>query len=539
MEDIGEQRLVPGLRDSYGGVQAVPGGLEPEVLIALAAALDAGAGLPARPVFSSEASWTRLPGGWPGDVFFVDASAATARAPGGEASLVKLAVLHRHGAGEGLYAPSVPGAPPVLYVPEAGERVRQALVYVVELAQLLSLAHLESVGGREVGGERILVRHGPLVQQLSHYMAPVYAVEEDVAEAALLYAGLGQPLVSRLLRGSRLCGSPGRVSLGLLALRLLEEMARVAEEHRGRVVFAGVVEDTSRSRLLAASLLAEALQALVAGAAPVTVQQLGHLLVSTLSRWVAAADYGCLAAVGWWPSLSRLSPEAVTRELLAPLNSELQIRFSGGLGAGAVPRLSVLEAAASSSGSMPDITDSELLYSLVYLEAPSCRRGPCAYTRPRSRAAAAEWAARSLQQRSDMLGCHPGLGVEPARRVLYSYLLPEAPPGCRSLASAASRLGISVADAASLVQVPPAVRVEWMTPVEPRLLSGLLSSLYWASRLVAYGYPPQLLVVDKASRVTWWEVASLEQLAEELGRRRQPYRGFLRGWQRRSAAITA
>ena len=479
-------------------------------------------------------------------MFFVDASAATASAAGGEASLVKLAVLHRRPGGgwERLYAPLVrgAGAPPVLYIP-GGERVRQAVVYVVELAALLALARAGSVEGQRLGERRVLIRHGPLVQQLAHYYSRVYDVEEEVAEAALRYAGLGPGETSRLIRMSKPRDTRGVVNLGFLASALLAEIARAAGESRGRLLFAGVVENTSRSRVLVTDILAEATLEAAKIYRPMTPSDLGHALAGLVNLW--AAGYGgrhnhslqeCLCGA----AAPSPSPDTVAAEYVAPLQAELQSRLGASLLQGQLPSVEDAAAALSSSGAAPDLTDSELLYNLLYLEPCRLLGGsPCIYTWPRSRAQVSVWAALSLRQRSNRLpaGIAPdkleALTAAP-RRVSYTYMLVDEPPGCSSLLQRARALGMSVCSLTDLVHVSPAIRVEWMNPVDESMLWGLLRVLREASRLVLYAYPPQLLVVDRASRVSWAEYRSLEILAEELARRRQPYRGFLRGWEARA-----
>ncbi len=523
-------------------------GIDPWIMVALVAS-EAEAGRVK--VFTRR--WPRLlpAEGWPGgDLFFVDASAVTARRQGGEASLVKLAVLHRRAGGwERLLAPRIAdGAPPVLYL-GGGERLRQAMVYVVELASLLALSRAERLGGARLEGPRILVRHGPLLQQLSHYFSPVYDVDWDTGYAALRYAGLPAPEAASLLNESRAGGA--RINLGLLALRLLGGMAREAGARNTRrsgegLLFAGIVEDTSRSRVLVASLLAEIMVSRALGAggggSRIDTDCLAERLLSRALDWsssyggVHGVDLsGCLCGDN---PLASVAADDVARELVAPILEELRIRFRASLvGAEPLcPPLSLVEAAAASSGAVPDITDSELLYNLVYLGLDP----GAGFTAPRSRSAVAEWAAVSLESKRERLrpAEEPGELAWPARRVLYTYMLPDSPPSCRSLAAKARALGLQACSLSRLVTVAPAVRVEWLTPVDPGLLEGLLSAVYWASKLVLYKYPPQLLVVDAASRVTWSEYAGLERLAEEIARRRRPYSSFLRGWASRGAMLS-
>ena len=518
--------------------------LDPETAVGVVAAWAVGSG---GTVFSQLPRASAPPSGWPGDeVFFVDASAATARAAGGEASLVKLAVLHRRpgsGGWERLYAPVVPGAkaPPVLYAP-GGERVRQALVYVVELASLLALAKAPSIEGEPLGDRRILVRHGPLVQQLAHYYSPVYDVELATAEAALRYAGLDSATASQLVSRSMPRGSPGSVNLGFLMGLLLDSIAWEARSSNGKLLFAGVVEDTSRSRVLVADLLAEATLAVAHHYRPQTPHDLGSALAGMVNSWVAGypGRHGfSLSSCLCGASPPSPSPATAAGEYVAPLESELRTRFNTGLlQAQALPGPSVVAAALASSGALPDMADSELLYNLVYLEDCSALGGsPCCCTAPRSRGAAAEWAHLSLGQRRSRIPTVTSLSqlADAPRLVRYTYMLVEKPPGCLDLIQLAKRLGVSVSvcDLTDFIHVPPAIRVEWMAPVDSATLERLLHALLWASKLVAYAYPSQLLVVDQASRVTFAEYRGLELLAEELAKRRQPYRGFLRGWRSR------
>ncbi len=488
---------------------------------------------------------------WPGDeVFFVDASAATARTAGGEASLVKLAVLHRRpqAAWERLYAPLVggSGAPPVLYVP-GGERIRQAIVYVVELASLLALARSQSLAGEPLGPQRVLIRHGPLVQQLAHYYSTAYDVEQGVAEVALRYAGLDTSLASRLVLRSRPRGASDRVNLGFLMGLLLDQIREETKNSGGSLLFAGVVEDTSRSRVLVADLLAEATLEAAQRYQPSTTRDMGSGVSSLVNGW--AASYRrrrghslseCLCDQSSWPSAD---PMTLAREFISPLQSELVSRFDTGIiQVSTLPPASMAAAALASSGALPDLTDSELLYNLVYFEDCQTLGGPpCLYTAPRSRAAVAEWARVSLGQRKRErlpTGVNEAMLADAPRSVKYSYMLVEKPPDCLELLQKAQKLsGLSACELAGLIDVPPAIRVEWMEPADQAMRDRLLEALRQAARLVVYGYPPQLLVVDRASRVTLSEYLSLEVLVHELARRRQPYRGFLRGWEARDALV--
>ncbi len=526
--------------------------LEPEAALGLVAGLATGAcsSCSQLRVFTPRLGAAAWPPSWPGDeVFFVDASAVTARTAGGEASLVKLAILHRRPSGlwERLYAPAVAGskAPPVLYVPR-GERVRQALVYVVELASLLALARIQSISGAGLGARRVLVRHGPLVQQLAHYYSAAYDVREEEAKAALRYAGLDMSTTLVLVNDSRVTQPLGHVNLGLLASLLLEEIAREAQRSKGNLLFAGVVENTGRSRVLAADLLADATIELTRAYKPQTPQDLASAIAATINQWYASYNQrrgvslqNCLCGAQGATAFQNLSASHVASEYAAPLQSELQTRFNTSLLGGSTAPSDKVAAALSSSNALPDITDSELLYNLVYLEDCSPLGGPpCSYTEPRSRAPVAVWAELSLQQKKNRMPqtLQTTRITAPPRRVHYTYMLVETPPDCIQLMQRGNQLGLgSPCELANLVTVPPAIRVEWMTPASNTMLSQLLTALREASRLVLYGYPPQLLVVDKASRVTWSEYTSLEILAEELAKRRQPYRSFLRGWETRTA----
>jgi len=478
------------------------------------------------------------------DVFFVDAGFLSSA----RASLVKIAVLHRRhhqgGVEERLYTPVVPGGGVLGLYLEIDENLRGALAYVAELAMLLSLATGSAFGGlnkgARVGEKKLLVRHGPLLQQVNIYLSPSFNVDPEVARAVLRYTGLDAGTVGRLLQRSSVCGS-SRVNLGLLATRLLEEMAQVAQQSKGKIAFAGIVEDTSKSKTLLASLLAELLQhalwtaqryyaAAVAGA-------LSSSITQTLSRLVQQLQ-GCWCAGAPGP----LGQGRLLHELVAPVLSTLatRLRWSPASISNPVPRLALLEAAVTHSGVLPDIKDSELLYSLRFLGP--CSGGGCVYTAPRPRGGTAAWTEVTLLVQRRDYGCHgkPGEVAKPLYRVLYSYVLPGEAPDCatiKSIAGSGALNYITPCDLAEAITTVPAVRVEAITSIVWDDFNRLLDWVYWASSILLYGYPAPLLVVDAASRITPQERLGLERLAASLARRRQPYAGFLRGWRSRVSMV--
>lgn len=169
---------------------------------------------------------------------------------------VKLAVVHRVSVGgvveERVVHPLLRGeggAGLPLLVGRGGDRARQAITYIVELGAVYSLLR---------GGCVLVLKHGPLAQQLQQYLRPSYDLDADVLHSALVYSGVERDEADAIVDAARVEG--GMVNAGVAILELLSRIARLAASD-GSVAVAGVTEDVTGSRVLASRLLAEAARA--------------------------------------------------------------------------------------------------------------------------------------------------------------------------------------------------------------------------------------------------------------------------------------
>ena len=478
-------------------------------------------------------------------VVYVDAGSR--EEPSGlDTYLVKLAVLARKHGGRGVWERifhpvmiTKDGALPPVLLGQGSERVKQAAVYVVELASLLAISRRPSlVFGEDTPRRLLLIRHGPLLQMISQYFSRPYVVEVEEARKLLLYAGLERSEASDLVDESHPC-SPrggrdhGLVVLGLLALRILAKLVEGATRREYGV--AGMVEDVSRSRSFVAASIAE----LVASVATSTRSGDTVLLVKSIARGLRdkCMDYymgraqdieKCLC-----PSIDAgqlLDSRTEWEELLININRVLQERFS--LGISSAPR-EYLEAAALWSGSLPDITDSELLYTLYYMGGVDYPATSPLSHRPRLRIVEHYASTNPLIKcwGDELLGLLDKLSV-----LRYQYLAPVKPPSCDELgrAIASKNLSLRPCELAGLYTVPPAIRLEYVDAMP--LVEHARALTVYPARIVLYGYPPQLLVVDRYSRVSMEEALAFHQLASALVERLQPYTGFIRRWESRIAA---
>jgi hypothetical protein len=483
-------------------------------------------------------------------VVYVDAGSRGDRLQGGFYA-VKLALLARRHAGGGGVVESVfhpvpragsGDALPPVYVGAGGERVRQAATYIAELGSLLAVAAGYWSPWRGMGVDEpsrvLLVRHGPLLQMLSQYLSKPYHVEAREAERLLLYSGLDLREASWLLRLSHPCTSPtggpnrNRVVLGLLALHLLDRLV-VEALGRGYGV-AGMVEDVSRSRLLVADAVAELVSSAAAGAGTLADAAAG--IAGGVAR--AYASVRRLLGDCLCPSTDPtpfLLDTAGWSELLASMNATLVERLGGaGILSSPPPSRARLAAAASWSGALPQMSDSELLYTLHYLAG---RGDSYPATPPMEHGARLEIVRYYLEERRE-LSCQKDAALQALQRLerlRYRYLAPTRPPRCQELQAEISSKGLQgvfkPCDLASLVTVPPAVRLEYVEGM--RLSEEAVALTVYPARILVYGYPPQLLVVDRYSRISPAEMAFARELAEALVERLQPYTSFVRGWETR------
>lgn len=460
-----------------------------------------------------------------------------------DAYLVKLAVLarihsRRGGVEERVYHP-VPvtgqGVLPPLFLGRGGERVRQAAVYIVELAAMLAAILEPSMVFWEKPSRILLVRHGPLLQMISHYVSKPYHVGEDEARRLLGYAGLEKSVIDELVEGARSCSSGGRVVLGLLALIILSRL--VGEARRRGIGVAGMVEDVSRSHMLHAAMLARVIADLAArsGGAATLASMAGRAVERCRDYYNAPGNRraldDCLCPTTSPSQL--LGSRSEWDSLLAGLESVLQQRFRVGLRDAGIEEI---EASLGWGGPLPSVSDPELLYTLYYLYDGD--RYPA--TAPLAHAARLKILSYYLSTASP-LSCHRGSealheALRALRTIRYQYIAPVEPPTCKELFSLAARLpGIRPCTLAGLQVVPPAIRLEYVegTGLEEEARALAL----YPARILLYGYPSQLLVVDAYSRISPAELAGFREVAERLVERMQPYTVFIRGWEARVQAI--
>ncbi|BES81670.1 hypothetical protein PABY_12370 [Pyrodictium abyssi] len=369
----------------------------------------------------------------------------------------------------------------------------------------------------------------------------MFDVDRLIVEAVLGYAGLGPGEARELVDEGVLCDASGRVNLGLLLLSVLERLVELGRG--GGFSPAGVVEDVSRSRVLVSGLLAELIWSALPRGGGLTLVEKWALGLFELAQagWLGFLEELRSAGVEPQDCFCGEDPEPVLeglgewRQLVSAVHRELSTRFAvvSPQGPG------VLEAAVYSSGAVPDYGDSELVYGLAYTRPWGS--GAWVVTAPRPRRGLGPWLARSLEEprHRRLVSCR---SLEDLQRrverivgsVRYVYLvpaLPGEPPSCLELARRVR--GLRPCDAAGLVSLPPAVRLEYVEGM--RGWRELLAFLYYSSLVTLYGYPSQLLVVDKASRLHADEAAIVSELLEAMSKRLQPYTSFIRGWESRSA----
>jgi len=438
---------------------------------------------------------------------FVDAGSVGASVAGGDAFVVKLAHVVVGGSFDVLHPVEGSSGVPYLVV-GGGESLRRGLTYLVEVASLLSALD---------GGASYAVRHGPLVQA-SYYLRRGYDVQDDTPlRAALGYAGLDPGLVGEVVYESRLCGGGG-YNVGLAILSVAERLASRAS--RGAVV-AGVVEDTSRSRLLAVDVVWEAARDAMGGGVEGDYLDLGGRLFDAARRGYRELEelHGGLLSEECFcgdlePPTSAAGYDSLAQAVLAAARREGRLEAA------------LLEIPRHLAG----VGDVDLIYWASYTV------GSTEYTRPRKRLGAREAVVEELKsRRAELASCRgdPEDLARPLDSVGYTYMLPERPPTCRGLSGLAGATGLRACELARLVKLPPPVRVEYMeTPSEAELL-GLLAYLHASAELTLYKYPAPLLVADRYSRVTRAEAAAAERLAEAIASRRLPFYTWLRGWARR------
>ena len=398
-----------------------------------------------------------------------------------------------------------PGSEPLdMFVARLPGRAPQAATYVVELAACLAYT----------GQGYVCIKHGPLVRVLNQLLSRAFDVDRETMLSLLRYAGLDSVAAREVLEDSTTCD--GRANMGMAALALLSKL-------EGKPVY-GVVEDTSQSTVLGRRVVAELVSRLWRlGAAVEDVARAVEVLVKS-----ADESHGFSECIG----LEEHTPTSLVEQFLSTLRYEAHTRLNCSLS-----DVECVEAAASlpNATSFLDATDDVLVhaYNLVW--------GPLTATRPLQRGGVALLARDYLESssgRERFTSCRSENVqdvVAVLSRVSYTYVLPGPPPSCRQLAELAGDLGVEPSNLLALVYASPPIRVETLCEGGPRL--EVVAYTYWASTITVYGYPSHLLVVDRASRVGGVEAWLVEELAEKLAARLQPYTVLFRRWRYRRLAL--
>jgi len=407
------------------------------------------------------------------------------------------------------------------------ERLRQAARYIVELARVYALL-------LEAGDEPLLVyKHGPMAELLGVYLNPAYNADDRLYRAALLYAGLDDSTASKLLSAAALPG--GEVNAGLLALELLRGIAEVMASRRASFAV-GVVEDTSTSRLLASTLLAEALyNAARHGLLSFTptfdkaVDDLAQLVergVAEVRRWRG----DCLEPGAW-----SIDARGFASELLSALHSRA-LAWGAGVSTLLVKPERLAAAVYQEASRILESSDMHLVLDAAYLYGLGVT-GP--FADPATRGLARQTLDRAELGPGPTAHAESSLG---ALAHLYSYAAPWPLPSCESLERLSSRLGVSPDLLATLSRVKQPIRVDTVALVgdacraAERLVSAAALAQLAAS-VSAYGLPGGLITADARSRVGFKEALILAELARRLAGRLVPYGVALRHWPRRGATI--
>jgi len=455
--------------------------------------------------------------------YYVDFGALGVRAlrGGSEGFVLKGAVLERCDAGprvrERVLHPVVQvGGSKLSYLPVVGgERLRQAAVYIAELAVTLSLARR---------GRVLVVRHGALLQQIASYFNKVYDLDCDLLEVVLRYGLLGDEEAREIVRESRIKrpGSRGHAcNAGLAILSLLERVKEAASH----ATIAAVAEDLSRTRYL--SLLVAAEAALAYAREP-------GLNASSLLEPAVEEARGCLHHMGLTPQDARYDLARSLEELMASTLDPAASDSSAAVrdAASTLGRDGVVEA--FYRGQLMDrlgvSSDVETLMVYRFLYGP--RDEPATAVHDKGALVYPPVAASMASNRIPEHAEH-AVTEEDARETIsgfkFLYLTPDPTPTCRDLEGVSERLGRHVLEpmaAADLVKVRHPIKLEY---VDSRGDPGkLISHVYTQALATLYGVPAPLIVVDQRSRVTEWDASVIRSLLEQLGRRVVPYSTFIR-----------
>ncbi len=422
------------------------------------------------------------------------------------------------------------------------EKIKQPLSYVIELASLISVAMKPEQYFENPHKDLILVRHGPLIQVISQYFTTSYTIEKDLAVAALKYAGLDDDYAKELAEDAEV-DEKGRVILGLLLLNLIIRMMEIYK--RKGYVFAGVVEDVRESKIMVAHLITEFYADLykrcyekvkggMCSEYPEILNESIKEIVDNLKSDLGKSIKNCLCIEG-----SAIN-EAVFIETWSYLIKYIEskyIAYETSALSPYVKKKPVDVEATLLRGDFPlPITDEGLFY-MIYFLSP---KGKVSITKPFEGAARIRELNKALANnvKNDEVREKMGSSLEELEGAFkYIYLSPipeEQKVKCEDLKEIVSE----PCEVARMIRVPSPIRVEYLdTNKETKELTTrikrLISLTYYSSLTMGYAYPPQLLIVDKYSRVNPADLILATSLIEKFNMRVRPLSIFAHGWSNR------
>ena len=444
--------------------------------------------------------------------------------------IIKLSILTRAPRDgwveERVYYPYTPlrsevGEEPLPYFVAPGidsPKKRQALSYLIEVASLLAIAKNPSlVFGDDKVKKLYLVRHGPLLQLLILYISKVYSVKVDIIKGALSYAGLDEDSIEKIIGDVE---EEDELTIGEVILKILNEMAKISSKN---TVFAGVVENVSESRVLLARTWAKVAKELInksessctADVRDLCYEDVAEKLYDEVSlnkdvfRKCLCLDLSEIGKAGFIVSWSHFLK--VLRERYLDM---FGTHMGNYVGEDEIEMIILKDKLSS-----VNITDEDVFYSLYFISNEEKKP----VTKPLGGMARAMLFGLDLQSSSIV-----------RRKLKYRYFAP-LPPDLPLKCKALEALNLSVEPcklSGELIKVPAPIRVEYLT-TEDNDIPELLSLLYYSSLTVLYSFPPQLLLVDKFSRVSVSDMLTVTPLLQEMAKRVRPFKIFIHEWSNR------
>ncbi len=452
-------------------------------------------------------------------------------------------------------------------------RVRQATMFMLEVAATLNWANKLI---HEECDEVIVLKDGPLLQQISQYFSQAYLLSKETVRAVLSYSGLDMNTILSIIDESERLGSIyGRrdlISPGLVILEIMERLyeltSRTANLH-----IVGVVENTSRSRslllALTIALFHEALNRTRKSKCLPTL--MAHSIEGILLDALSEDDINRVSdCLGFYPnkgmqeivSLLTSSLRPQIDSILEELNRKLERRklslcdllskVTDNLAWTQNPEersaLQFLSHIIVSSGLLqlasrdPDIV--MLAYYLGILD--SIVTSPLPRLELVASMVDAVETLESLAKKSKSKMEDKALEIgrrlfDLSWKITSRYLIVEPPPTCQALKETISSNGLDpstvkpylIAESDAYQYAPP-LRIEYFSLEQPKQSAATFPDLLTAIVLLEsapaqYKYPIGLLIADRTSRVTVEEALSAQPLENRL----IPLRYYIRKWEKR------